>query len=298
MRPSIPREDRIVMTKAVKALTPDNHVAHFEIRVELPGQDLRWHLWTTRAIYDEVGRLVEHQAVGRDVTERVRSQQQIRESRNMLRSVFDGISDPLIMVRDDMTLIMLNRAALRFFGALLYRDLIGTPCLEFFQGRYGEEATHLVQAVIAEQEPARHELATKGDSARYEEVFVYPVHAGGGNRSRFSQKAGAVPRIETDPPDGDVVINGDAATTNSRQVTLTLSSSPDTVKMKISNHPAMANTTWQPFVPTLTWQLPATPGDVMVYVLFQDAAGNVSEEPASDTITLNLARLYLPLIRR
>jgi signal transduction histidine kinase len=82
-----------------------------------------------------------------------------------------------------MTLIMLNRAALRFFGALLYRDLIGASCLEFFQGRYGEEATHLVQAVIAEQEPARHELATKGDSARYEEVFVYPVHAGGGNRS-------------------------------------------------------------------------------------------------------------------
>jgi signal transduction histidine kinase len=99
----------------------------------------------------------------------------------MLRSVFDGISDPLIMVREDMTLLMLNRAALHFFGALLYRDLIGTSCRESFLGRYGREATDLVQAVIAEQEPARYELATRGDTARYEEVFVYQVHAGGEN---------------------------------------------------------------------------------------------------------------------
>ncbi len=138
--------------------------------------------WTNRAIYDDAGNLVEHQAVGRDITDRKHSELQIRESRNMLRSVFDGISDPLIMVREDMTLIMLNRAALHFFGALLYRDLIGTSCRESFQGRYGLEATDLFQAVIAEQEPARYELATRGDSARYEEVFVYPIHASGENR--------------------------------------------------------------------------------------------------------------------
>ena len=144
-RPTIPREDRIVMTKAVKALTPENHVAHFEIRVELPGQDLRWHLWTTRAIYDEVGRLIEHQAVGRDVTERVRSQQQIRESRNMLRSVFDGISDPLVMVGGDMTIIMLNRAALGFFDVGHYRELIGLPCLGHLIERYGEDHAERVK---------------------------------------------------------------------------------------------------------------------------------------------------------
>ncbi len=180
--PSIHREDLRKVLSAYGSLTPHRPVLHLEFRIEMP-DGVRWVHWTNRAVYDATGTLVEHQGVARDVTERIQSEQQIRESRNMLRSVFDGISDPLIMVREDMTLIMLNRAALRFFGALLYRDLIGTPCLEFFQGRYGEEATYLVQAVIAEQEPARHELATKGDSARYEEVFVYPVHAGGGNRS-------------------------------------------------------------------------------------------------------------------
>ncbi|MGE5855812.1 MAG: PAS domain S-box protein, partial [Syntrophaceae bacterium] len=181
--PSIPREDRRKLWAAYGSLSPHRPVFHMEFRIEMPDGEVRWVHWTNRAVYDSTGALVEHQGVCRDITERIQSEQQIRESRNMLRSVFDGISDPLIMVREDMTLIMLNRAALRFFGALLYRDLIGASCLEFFLGRYGEEATQLVQAVIAEQEPARHELATKGDSARYEEVFVYPVHAGGGNRS-------------------------------------------------------------------------------------------------------------------
>jgi PAS domain S-box-containing protein len=175
--PSIPREDRKKLWTAYGALAPSRPVFHMEFRIEMPDGEIRWLHWTNRAVYDESGALIEHQGVGRDITERIRSEQQIRESRNMLRSVFDGISDPLIMVREDMTLVMLNRAALRFFGALQYRDLIGAPCLEFFQGRYGQEATTLVQAVIAEQEPARYELATKGDSARYEEVFVYPVNA-------------------------------------------------------------------------------------------------------------------------
>ncbi|MCU0583784.1 MAG: PAS domain S-box protein, partial [Syntrophales bacterium] len=176
--PSIPHGDRKRLWAAYGALAPDRPVFHLEFRIEMPDGTLRWLHWTNRAIYDEAGSLVEHQGVCRDITERIQSEQQIRESRNTLRSVFDGISDPLVMVREDMTVVMLNRAALQFLGASLYRELIGTSCLETFRARYGAEETNLVQAVIGEREPARHELATRGESARYEEVFVYPVLAG------------------------------------------------------------------------------------------------------------------------
>ncbi len=180
--PSIPHDDRRKIWTAYSSLTPHHPVYQLEIRIELSDGSVRWVNWTNRAIYDESGTLVEHQGVARDITERIQSEHQIRESRNMLRSVFDGISDPLIMAREDMTLIMLNRAALQLFGAMRYRDMIGSSCLGFFQDRYGHEATHLVQADIARQEAVRYELATREDSARYEEVFVYPVHAGGGDR--------------------------------------------------------------------------------------------------------------------
>jgi PAS domain S-box-containing protein len=181
--PSIPREDRRNLWTAYGSLAPHCPVFHMEFRIEMPDGALRWLHWTNRAIYDESGILVEHQGVGRDITDRKQSEHQIRESRNMLRSVFDGISDPLIMVREDMTLIMLNRAALRFFGAKLYRDVIGTSCFEPLEHRYGREAGNLLHSATAGEEPARFELSTSGDSARYEEVFVYPVHAGGGEGS-------------------------------------------------------------------------------------------------------------------
>lgn len=130
--------------------------------------------------------------------------------------------------------------------------------------------------------------------------YVYRMAAvdGSGSRSRFSLKAGAVPRVETDPPGGEVVINNGAAKTKSRQVTLSLSASPDTVKMKISNRPNFDGALWEPFASTKNWTLPPTPGYAEVYVIFQDAAGNVSEEPASDDITLELWRVYLPMIVR
>jgi|GEM_PF-441454 len=177
--PSIPHEDRKRLWAAYGALAPDRPVFHMEFRIEMPDGALRWLHWTNRAIFDDAGTLVEHQGVCRDITERIQSEQQIRESRNTLRSVFDGISDPLVMVREDMTVVMLNRAALQFLGASLYQELIGTSCLDFFRARYGAEETNLFRAVIAGQEPARYELATSGDSTRYEEVFVYPVLAGG-----------------------------------------------------------------------------------------------------------------------
>jgi len=181
--PSIPREDRRKIWAAYGALTSDRPVFQLELRVGTPDGTLRWLQWTSRAIYDEAGALVEHQGVGRDITDRVRSEQQIRESRNTLRAVFDGISDPLLMVREDMTVVMLNRAALQFLGATLYRELIGIPCLETFRKRYGEEEVNLVQAAVAGEEPARFELATRGEATRYEEVFVYPVRAAGAGDS-------------------------------------------------------------------------------------------------------------------
>jgi PAS domain S-box-containing protein len=176
----MPPEDQRMVKASLRSLSRENPVIHLEFRTERPDGEIRWMQWSNRAIYDDKGNLVEHQAVGRDITERKQSEQQIRESRNMLRSVFDGISDPLIMVREDMTLIMLNRAALGFFGAAQYRDMIGTSCLESFEHRYGREASGLVQSATTGEEPARFELAANGDSVRYEEVFVYPVHAGGG----------------------------------------------------------------------------------------------------------------------
>ena len=168
--PSIPKEDRRNLWTVYGSLTQHQPVFHMEFRIEMPDGALRWLHWTNRAIYDDSGTLVEHQGVGRDITERKRSEQQIRESRNTLRSVFDGISDPLIMVREDMTLIMLNRAALGFFGALQYRDIIGSPCSRILPGplRPGDD----------QPRPGRHSRAGTGPLRFDNERGFRPVRGG------------------------------------------------------------------------------------------------------------------------
>ena len=115
--PSIPQEDRRKLRTAYGSLSGITPCFTWSSGRDARTAQIRWLHWTNRAIYDECGKPRRAPGVGRDITERIRSEHQIRESRNMLRSVFDGISDPLIMVREDMTLIMLDRAALRFFGA-------------------------------------------------------------------------------------------------------------------------------------------------------------------------------------
>jgi two-component system sensor histidine kinase/response regulator len=44
-----------------------------------PTGEIRWHQWTNRAIFDEQGRLVEFQAVGRDTTERKQAEESLHQ---------------------------------------------------------------------------------------------------------------------------------------------------------------------------------------------------------------------------
>ncbi len=67
--PFIFEADREKVFNSLMALTPDNPVLSMENRVNGPGGEVRWHLWTNRAIFDSDGRLLEFQAVGRDMTE-------------------------------------------------------------------------------------------------------------------------------------------------------------------------------------------------------------------------------------
>ncbi len=67
----------------IRNLTPDNPIATFEYKMKLPDESVRWHQWTNRAIFDNYGRLFEHQAVGRDVTDRKNLEAQVRQSQKL-----------------------------------------------------------------------------------------------------------------------------------------------------------------------------------------------------------------------
>jgi signal transduction histidine kinase/DNA-binding NarL/FixJ family response regulator len=71
----------------------------------------------------------------REIEERKRSEEQLRKSKVMLQRVFDGISEPLIMLGPDMRVHMVNKAAKDYYRLARYTDAIGKHCYEGLKGR-------------------------------------------------------------------------------------------------------------------------------------------------------------------
>jgi signal transduction histidine kinase len=67
------------LINALENLTPENPSIETTDRVYYPGHELRWQNWTSTAIFDSDGRIVEYQAVGRDVTELRKAYDELEE---------------------------------------------------------------------------------------------------------------------------------------------------------------------------------------------------------------------------
>ncbi|MBC3956986.1 PAS domain-containing sensor histidine kinase [Pseudomonas triticifolii] len=76
-------EQREAFLRRISQLTPENPMSTEEICIELPGREYAWWVWADRGVFDEQGRLVEIQAVGRDNTDVRRSRMQLNQSAKM-----------------------------------------------------------------------------------------------------------------------------------------------------------------------------------------------------------------------
>jgi len=85
--PLVVEAHRDGIRQKIGSLTPEQPLAT-EIHESLaPDGDVRWQEWTDRGIFDADGRLVELQSTGRDITERKRADEALRESTERLRAL-------------------------------------------------------------------------------------------------------------------------------------------------------------------------------------------------------------------
>ena len=68
--PGICDEDRRVVSQTVQSLDAERPIVSIECRIADPSGQLRWNVWTIRALFNEEGNLHEFQGVGRDTTEK------------------------------------------------------------------------------------------------------------------------------------------------------------------------------------------------------------------------------------
>jgi PAS domain S-box-containing protein len=128
-----------------------------------------------RTVRDKDGSLLYLEGFVEDITERKRAEEQIRQSKGMLQTIFDGISDFLIMVDQEGLVKMLNKAAKEYYQLSDYKDAIGKPCFEAFFGRLAS-CEGCAQPVSAMKGLAgTFERTSTINTKRLEQVVAYAV---------------------------------------------------------------------------------------------------------------------------
>ena len=136
-QPKIPVEDKERVNRFFASLTPDHPVDFIEHRIIMPDGTIRWQRWSDRAIFNENGRVIEYQSVGRDVTEQKVTEAALKESENRFREQYQN--NPLAIFtwqhRDgDFVLINCNKAAVALTSERA-KDYLGKTASELYATR-------------------------------------------------------------------------------------------------------------------------------------------------------------------
>ncbi|MCK9389079.1 MAG: PAS domain-containing protein [Sulfuritalea sp.] len=103
---------------------------HYEVRLDGPG-GRRIHENTMVPLRDAAGRIHRIAGIIRDITERVRMEQQLRDAAAQMRAFLDNIPDPAWIKDMDNRYLAVNMAFVRQSGAAAPADVIGRLDLDF-----------------------------------------------------------------------------------------------------------------------------------------------------------------------
>jgi transcriptional regulator with PAS, ATPase and Fis domain len=65
-----------------------------------------------------------------EIEERKQTEEELLQAKSTLQSVFDGISDPLVMMDNTLSVTILNEAAKKFYQVSDHEDIVGKICYE------------------------------------------------------------------------------------------------------------------------------------------------------------------------
>jgi PAS domain S-box-containing protein len=118
----IPEAAHEKVNKQIESLFEKTPVEAHEHEVLLPGGGWGWQHWVNHAIFDEEGSIIEFQAVGRDITERRRAEEELRrltarllrlqdEERHRIASeLHDSLGQSLAIIRNRATICLRSSA--------------------------------------------------------------------------------------------------------------------------------------------------------------------------------------------
>jgi PAS domain S-box-containing protein len=81
-------EDHEHIDRLVRSMNQDNPTVRIENRIVID-QHIRWTQWNNRMLFDQQGRFIEFQAVGRDITDLKQVEKALQESERFAQKIAD-----------------------------------------------------------------------------------------------------------------------------------------------------------------------------------------------------------------
>jgi PAS domain S-box-containing protein len=141
--PLVFEEDQEFAEKQFSSLSPENPVVTYAHRVVGPNGEVRWQEWSDRAIFDEQGRSIEFQSVGRDITERKQLEEALQKACSELEVRVEERTTELLEANEQLQVEIAERERvekdLREVNKQLRLLLASIPDAVYFknlQGRY------------------------------------------------------------------------------------------------------------------------------------------------------------------
>jgi len=111
----------------------------------------------------------------KEIVERKKAGEQLIKNKSMLQAIFDGISDPLIMFGKDLSVRMLNIAAMKYYKANEFEKIIGRSCFEAFKGNTDPCEDCEINSSIQNGRERTYEQKCFVSPDRFVQVAVYPL---------------------------------------------------------------------------------------------------------------------------
>ena len=157
--PNAHEDDMPKILNALNTLSPNHPIVNIENRVYAGDGTVRWCSFINHAFFDEAGRLVETQSVGRDVTDRKKLEQELSLEHNTLNNLVNTITD-LVWLKDvHGVYLKCNAEFERFFGAK-EAEIVGKTDYDF------------VSKELADSFRENDQEALNGNTPRANEEFV------------------------------------------------------------------------------------------------------------------------------
>lgn len=128
---SVPEEDREEVKKQIFSLNIQNPVETHENRVTNPDGEIGWQEWTNRALFDDHGNIIEYQSVGRDITDRKRTEDALQKSEARYRDLYDNAPDMCHTLDENGVVLDCNQTEAKMLG-YEKREIIGKHITNFF----------------------------------------------------------------------------------------------------------------------------------------------------------------------